>query len=34
MALAMIINTENRVERDPQREARIAIENLLFLSHV
>jgi para-nitrobenzyl esterase len=29
----MIINTESKVERDPQREARMAIENLLFPSH-
>ena len=29
----MIINTESKVERDPQREARVAIENLLFPSH-
>jgi para-nitrobenzyl esterase len=29
----MIINTESKVEKDPQREARVAIENLLFPSH-
>lgn len=29
----MIINTESKVERDPQREARMVIENLLFPSH-
>ena len=28
----MIINTESRIEKDPDREARIAIENLLFPS--
>ena len=33
MALVMIINAESRVERDPKREARIAIENLFFSSH-
>jgi para-nitrobenzyl esterase len=29
----MIINTESKVERDPQHAARVAIENLLFPSH-
>ena len=29
---AMIINTESKIERDPNRQARIAIENVLFPS--
>ena len=29
----MIINTESKIERDPARESRVAIENILFPAH-